>query len=102
MRLFSTAREKWEVVKPHSAAHSAPAHVTLDPSASTEQCQCYLLPVLVGWLQVAIPRYDKSQQGGRGDRAPKEAWPVKRGPLDVVLFEGWMLGFSPFSDSKEV
>lgn len=51
--------------------------------------------------EVPIPRYDKSQQGGRGDRAPQEAWPIKRGALDVVLFEGWMLGFPPFSDSNE-
>lgn len=51
--------------------------------------------------EVAVPRYDKSQQGGRGDRAPRESWPVKRGALDVVLFEGWMLGFPPFSDSKK-
>lgn len=51
--------------------------------------------------EVAIPRYDKSQQDGQGDRAPQQTWPVKRGAVDVVLFEGWMLGFPPFSDSKK-
>lgn len=43
----------------------------------------------------AVPRYDKSAFGGRGDRADASAWPVVEGPLDVVLFEGWMLGFAP-------
>lgn len=40
-----------------------------------------------------VPRYDKSLRGGYGDRAPQEAWPVCEGPVDVVLLEGWMLGF---------
>lgn len=31
----------------------------------------------------------------QGDRAPRPAWPLVQGPVDVVLFEGWMLGFSP-------
>jgi D-glycerate 3-kinase len=41
---------------------------------------------------VAVPRYDKSAHGGRGDRAPTEV--LVAAPLDVVLVEGWMLGFS--------
>ncbi|GBF88798.1 hypothetical protein Rsub_01699 [Raphidocelis subcapitata] len=43
----------------------------------------------------AVPRYDKSAFGGLGDRADEATWPVVEGPLDVVLFEGWMLGFAP-------
>lgn len=42
-----------------------------------------------------VPRYDKSAFGGHGDRADPSTWPVVNGPLDVVLFEGWMLGFRP-------
>eukprot|EP00898_Chlorokybus_atmophyticus_P004203 jgi/Chlat1/4784/Chrsp31S04775 len=49
-----------------------------------------------------LPRYDKSVNGGRGDRAPKEAWPVVTGPVEVVLFEGWMLGFSPIPSAEVV
>ncbi|KAL5975195.1 hypothetical protein ACLOJK_031874 [Asimina triloba] len=37
----------------------------------------------------------KSAYSGKGDRANPSAWPVIEGPLDVVLFEGWMLGFKP-------
>ncbi len=52
--------------------------------------------------QVSVPRYDKSQNGGRGDRADTSTWPSVQGPLDIILFEGWMLGFRPSSDVQEV
>ncbi len=42
---------------------------------------------------VLVPRYDKSKHGGRGDRAPSGEWTSVRGPLDLVVLEGWMLGF---------
>jgi D-glycerate 3-kinase len=42
-----------------------------------------------------IPTYDKSAHGGRGDRAPREAWRHVEGAFDLVIFEGWMLGFTP-------
>lgn len=40
---------------------------------------------------IPIPSFDKSLD----DRAPKEAWPVHRGPVDIVLFEGWCVGAEP-------
>jgi len=36
---------------------------------------------------VRVPRYDKTMRGGRGDRAPVDAWPEVQAPLDVVLLE---------------
>ena len=45
----------------------------------------------------AVPLYDKSLRGGRGDRAPQSAWPVVTGPLQVVCLEGWCLGFRPLA-----
>ncbi|XP_019458431.1 PREDICTED: D-glycerate 3-kinase, chloroplastic-like isoform X1 [Lupinus angustifolius] len=42
-----------------------------------------------------LTRYDKSAFSGRGDRADSSTWPEVEGPLTVVLFEGWMLGFKP-------
>lgn len=48
--------------------------------------------------EVALPRYDKSAYQGKGDRADPSTWPRIRGPVDVVLFEGWMLGFSHVAD----
>lgn len=48
---------------------------------------------------VRVPVYDKSAHGGRGDRAPESEWRDVRGPLDVVIVEGWMLGFSPVAEA---
>ncbi|KAG0480623.1 hypothetical protein HPP92_011481 [Vanilla planifolia] len=46
-------------------------------------------------MKMKLPRYDKSAYGGRGDRADPSTWPEVEGPLSVILFEGWMLGFKP-------
>ncbi|KAG5248708.1 D-glycerate kinase [Salix suchowensis] len=46
-------------------------------------------------MKMRLPRYDKSAYNGRGDRADPSTWPEVEGPLTVVLFEGWMLGFKP-------
>lgn len=46
-------------------------------------------------LKMKLPRYDKSAYKGRGDRANSSEWPEIEGPLTVILFEGWMLGFKP-------
>ncbi|KAL2462742.1 D-glycerate 3-kinase [Forsythia ovata] len=46
-------------------------------------------------MKIKLPRYDKSAYNGRGDRADPSTWPEVEGPLTVVLFEGWMLGFKP-------
>ena len=43
--------------------------------------------------EVRCPRYDKSAHGGKGDRAAAAAWESVRGPVDVVLLDGWSLGF---------
>ena len=51
-----------------------------------------------GAKTAAVPRYDKTMRMGRGDRAPRDVWPVVTAPLHVVLLEGWMLGFSPVGD----
>jgi D-glycerate 3-kinase len=45
--------------------------------------------------RLSLPRYDKSKFGGQGDRADSAQWPEVKLPIDVVLIEGWMLGFQP-------
>jgi D-glycerate 3-kinase len=47
---------------------------------------------------VKVPRYDKSAFQGQGDRLPEERWLALDPPVDLVFFEGWMLGFAPVSD----
>ncbi|GKT82329.1 D-glycerate 3-kinase [Colletotrichum tofieldiae] len=46
------------------------------------------------------PAFDKSLFGGEGGRVPVEQWEnVPRSPpLEVLIFEGWCLGFQPLSD----
>jgi D-glycerate 3-kinase len=46
-----------------------------------------------------VPVYDKSAHGGRGDRAPEDMWRTVTGPLDLIILEGWMLGFAPVDES---
>lgn len=53
-----------------------------------------------GEMVVRVPRYDKSARGGKGDRAPEGEWGVVNTPLDIVLLEGWMLGFEALPDDS--
>lgn len=47
--------------------------------------------------QVRVPRFDKSLHSGRGDRAPEDTWPSIAGSVDVMLLEGWCMGFEAIS-----
>ncbi|KAF1358400.1 D-glycerate 3-kinase-like protein [Lizonia empirigonia] len=48
-----------------------------------------------GSSSLQIPRFDKSQFSGSGNRAPPSTWPsISRKP-DIVVFEGWCIGFQP-------
>ena len=53
-----------------------------------------------------IPSYDKSAYGGHGDRVPKEEWAEvnrdKRHKTEVVIFEGWCVGFRALPRDKLV
>jgi D-glycerate 3-kinase len=42
---------------------------------------------------VHIPRYNKSLFEGEGDREARENWSAVEPPFNVILLEGWMLGF---------
>ncbi|KAI8333715.1 P-loop containing nucleoside triphosphate hydrolase protein [Chlamydoabsidia padenii] len=46
---------------------------------------------------VSIPVYDKSLHGGLGDRLPRQDWQHIHGQIDIILFEGWSLGFKSVS-----
>eukprot|EP00605_Chrysophyceae_sp_TOSAG23-4_P001302 GSChrysophyteH1.ASY1.ANO1.1416.1 assembled CDS len=47
-----------------------------------------------------LPKYDKSLRNGKGDRAPEDEWEqvTEDNPVQVVLLEGWMLGFNAFPE----
>lgn len=46
-----------------------------------------------------IPSFDKSKFDGEGDRASKDVWPTTSSKPDVVVFEGWCLGFRPLTEA---
>ncbi|SCV71185.1 BQ2448_2773 [Microbotryum intermedium] len=46
-----------------------------------------------GSESVKLPTYDKSLHDGQGDRSNETI--VVQAPIDIVLFEGWCLGFQP-------
>ncbi|KAI0653513.1 P-loop containing nucleoside triphosphate hydrolase protein [Cubamyces menziesii] len=48
--------------------------------------------------ELELPSFDKSLYDGEGDRAPRGH--VVRPPIDVVLFEGWCVGFYPISQAE--
>ncbi|TVY72281.1 putative kinase mug58 [Fusarium oxysporum f. sp. cubense] len=51
---------------------------------------------------VRWPAFDKSLHSGQGGRVPVEKWeevPLDDG-LDVLIFEGWALGFKPLTDEE--
>lgn len=51
--------------------------------------------------EVKIPVYDKSAYRGQGDRAPPSQWKTRNAPgqptIQVVIFEGWCVGFRAMS-----
>ena len=54
--------------------------------------------------QTKIPTYDKSAFEGQGDRLPEPDWLTVNGPedetLQVVIIEGWCIGFRSLNDNK--
>ncbi|KAG0132634.1 P-loop containing nucleoside triphosphate hydrolase protein [Tuber indicum] len=52
--------------------------------------------------ETKIPSYDKSAYEGQGDRADEASWETVGGPYDLVIFEGWCVGFRPLPDDVVV
>jgi D-glycerate 3-kinase len=52
----------------------------------------------LGTATVTLPRFDKSAHGGEGDRKP--TGDVVHGPVDVVILEGWCVGFLSISEAE--
>ncbi|KAI8934302.1 hypothetical protein NX059_009041 [Plenodomus lindquistii] len=51
----------------------------------------------IGHGELRIPSFDKSKFQGEGDRAPESEWPILSRKPDVVVFEGWCVGFQPLT-----
>lgn len=70
-------------------------HATAVAQASANLLAAQIRLVLMKPPTCLSCRYDKSAFAGRGDRADPSTWPVVSGPVELVFFEGWMLGFKP-------
>ncbi|GFP53475.1 uncharacterized kinase mug58 [Trichoderma asperellum] len=51
---------------------------------------------------ISLPQYDKALFSGQGDRLPPSSWkPINQSnsnaPLQVIILEGWCVGFRPIS-----
>ncbi len=59
---------------------------------------------LASGTETKVPQYDKSQFSGQGDRVPSSQWTAVNGPsqpkTQVIIFEGWSVGFRAVSDSQ--
>ena len=51
--------------------------------------------------QVFIPQYNKSLNNGKGDRVDPSKYRKVDGPIDLVIVEGWMLGFKPANSLEQ-
>jgi D-glycerate 3-kinase len=51
-----------------------------------------------------VPQYDKSAHSGKGDRVGSQQWKLVNGPampkVEVIIFEGWCVGFRQLSVSE--
>lgn len=61
-----------------------------------------VLSALVERKNTRIPKYDKAAFSGQGDRMPEAEWTAVDAPVDVVVLEGWSVGFRPISDAQLV
>lgn len=53
--------------------------------------------IRAGHSTVKVPSFDKSRFNGEGDRVPEEEWTAVEGVIDIVIFEGWCVGFTPIT-----
>ncbi|KAI9799507.1 MAG: hypothetical protein M1833_004029 [Piccolia ochrophora] len=55
-------------------------------------------------LPTRIPSYDKSAFDGKGDRLPHQDWEEVNGSgrpsIDVIIFEGWCVGFRALEEAE--
>jgi D-glycerate 3-kinase len=59
-----------------------------------------VLESLAAGAPTKIPKYDKSAKNGKGDRAPENEWRTVDTKIDLVIFEGWMLGFHELPEKQ--
>ncbi|KAK9417725.1 putative D-glycerate 3-kinase [Seiridium unicorne] len=93
--------------EPGNCSHMAiPMHTCRRPSDEDTGTHDMVLAsqffsAIVEGKPAKIPQYDKSAFSGQGDRGPESSWESINQPgqpkVQVVIFEGWCVGFRPLS-----
>ncbi len=87
-RLASLSKNPYLKQRGYPGTHDLPLGLTtLNKLKNAEPC--------------ALPVYDKSKYQGQGDRADESSWPLIDAPQEIVILEGWMLGFVPQTKVKD-
>ena len=74
------------------------------PSTHDVRLGVNLFDRLARGLPVRIPQYDKAKHGGQGDRVQEDLWDEVnlegQQSIQVVIFEGWCVGFRPLDQDR--
>ncbi|KAK8010536.1 hypothetical protein PG990_009501 [Apiospora arundinis] len=72
-----------------------------EPGTHDMKLASAFLKAVIQGKEARIPQYDKSAYAGEGDRVPESQWKTVNGPgqpkVEVVILEGWCVGFRPLS-----
>ena len=75
-----------------------------EPSTHDLELGLSVFTALKNRQPVKIPAYDKSRFEGQGDRSERSTWLEVNKPgeptVDVVVFEGWCVGFRPLKEDE--
>ncbi len=55
-----------------------------------------------GPFPLKVPTYDKSAFHGKGDRTMPDEWKIQEKAPEIILFDGWMLGFHALKDDSSL
>jgi D-glycerate 3-kinase len=72
------------------------------PGTHDEILALRIFDLLKSGSDFKVPVFDKSKFNGEGDRVPEEEWEVVLAdpPIDIVIFDGWCVGFQSLSEEE--
>ncbi|RDW61958.1 hypothetical protein BP6252_11391 [Coleophoma cylindrospora] len=78
------------------------ARLILDQFVSADKRANAQQELAINEFEVSIPVFDKSLHSGCGDRLPRNLWKTvpRDPPVQVLVFEGWCLGFTPCTNDE--
>ncbi|KAF9870107.1 putative D-glycerate 3-kinase [Colletotrichum karsti] len=75
-----------------------------EPGTHDMQLAQRFVDSIIAGRPTKVPSYDKAAFSGQGDRLPESQWKEVNGPgqpkVEVVIFEGWCVGFRALPDPE--